>query len=345
MATSAVRFSLPSPSLFKFPPASIPSAVPPPTSEFTYAPRFEIPPKLYNHLLSAAYPITFAVLYGSLVPYLNRINRERGNKPWAFSKTWIFFMAVVAHNIFLAAYSGWTFTGILDAFRHAWPGLQGENGLAGAVDALCKIHGPRGLGSGVAFNSTTNIWTAPNVAINLTPLGLPDNTDLGRLWNEGVAYYGWLFYLSKFYEILDTAIVLAKGKTVSPLQAYHHAGALIGVWAGIRYMSPPISMFILVNSGIHAVMVSYPLDSRGNGDNKRAWRSTPTMPSHPFRSQSFGRSSASSRRYKFPSSSLAPFTRSRTCSYPIRSQSRSPTPLRRVSLPPCRPPLPRHPWR
>ncbi len=107
------------------------------------------------------------------------------------------------------------------------------------------------------FNSTTNIWTAPNAAINLTPQGIPDNTDLGRIWNEGLGFYGWLFYLSKFYEVLDSAIILAKGKTTSGLQTFHHAGALLSVWAGIRYMSPPIWLFVFLNSGIHTLMVSY----------------------------------------------------------------------------------------
>lgn len=256
MATPPVRLALPSTSLFKFSPDSAPTTVPPPSSEFTYAPAFDIPAKLYDHLLSPAYPVTFALLYLAAVSYLNRINRERGNKPWPLTKSRLFLLAVVLHNILLAAFSGWIFKGMLQAVRHSWPGWPGQHGLAGTVDALCKIHGPRGLGNGVAYNTTTNIWTAPNVAVNLTPEGIPDTTDLGRLWNEGLGFYGWLFYLSKFYEVLDTGIMLAKGKSPSPLQTFHHAGALISLWAGIRYMSPPIWMWVLVNSGIHTVMVS-----------------------------------------------------------------------------------------
>ncbi len=51
--------------------------------------------------------------------------------------------------------------------------------------------------------------------------------DTGRIWNEGLAFYGWIFYLSKFYEVLDTFIILAKGKLSSTLQTYHHAGAMM----------------------------------------------------------------------------------------------------------------------
>jgi hypothetical protein len=89
----------------------------------------------------------------------------------------------------------------------------------------------------------------------------PETTDAGRIWNEGLAFYGWFFYISKFYEVVDTMIILAKGKKSSLLQTYHHAGAMLCMWAGIRYMSPPIWMFVLVNSGIHAIMVSW----RGRG--------------------------------------------------------------------------------
>ncbi|KAJ3498664.1 hypothetical protein NLG97_g953 [Lecanicillium saksenae] len=80
---------------------------------------------------------------------------------------------------------------------------------------------------------------------------------MGRLWNEGLAYYGWIFYMSKFYEVLDTFIIIAKGKPSSTLQTYHHAGAMLSMWAGMRYMSAPIWLFVLFNSFIHALMYTY----------------------------------------------------------------------------------------
>jgi hypothetical protein len=78
------------------------------------------------------------------------------------------------------------------------------------------------------------------------------------MWNEGLAFYGWLFYLSKFYEVVDTLIILAKGKYSSTLQTYHHAGAMMCMWAGMHYMSVPIWIFVFFNSFIHALMVSFP---------------------------------------------------------------------------------------
>ncbi|MCJ1255906.1 hypothetical protein MMC24_003724 [Lignoscripta atroalba] len=256
MTAPSVHITYPPASLLEFPPASLPTALFPPKSDHTLARPFDIDPELYNNLLSVNYPLTIALIYATTVTILNRFNKQRENKPWAMSRSRAFYAFVIVHNVFLAIYSFWTFAGMIHAIRHAWPGWQGEYGLTGVVDSLCKIHGPRGLGSAATYNSTTSTWGITNEAIKLVG-GNPDSTDLGRIWNEGLAFYGWLFYVSKFYEVVDTLIVLAKGKNSSFLQTYHHAGAMLCMWAGIRYMSPPIWMFVLINSGIHGLMYTY----------------------------------------------------------------------------------------
>lgn len=244
-------------SYFKFPPSSEPTTLPPPADHPTLAHPFTIPTDVYNALLSPNVPITIALVYMSVVSLLNNVNANRKYKPWAFSRTRLFKLLVVLHNVVLAVYSGWTFVGMLNALRLSLPELNDQWSLTGTVDALCKIHGPRGVGNAATYNATTTAWTMTNRVFHLAADGLgPESTDVGRIWNEGLAFYGWLFYLSKFYEVLDTCIILAKGKKSSLLQTYHHAGAMLSMWAGIRYMSPPIWMFVFVNSGIHAIMVS-----------------------------------------------------------------------------------------
>ena len=255
MGSPTLHLSLPRASLFRLPASDCPNPLPPPPADFTYAPAFSIPPALYDRLLHISVPITFALIYAVTVTLVNQVNKQRGNKPWAFSKTPAFFFLVIAHNVFLAAYSGWTFLGMASAVSHTWPGLRGKDGFVEAVDALCKMHGPRGLGQAAVYNSTANTWTVTSHTVKLAAGGQPDSSDVGRLWNEGLAFYGWLFYLSKFYEVLDTAIILAKGKSSSLLQIYHHAGAMLCMWAGIRYMASAIWMFVFVNAGIHAMMV------------------------------------------------------------------------------------------
>ena len=252
-------------SYFKFPPAQVPTTVPPPVANYqqpTLARPFTIPPNLYNELLRPQVPITIALVYMSIVTLLNQFNSNRENKPWVISRTYFFKILVILHNSFLAIYSAWTCVGMINALTQSMPEWDEDWKVSKAVDALCKMHGPRTVGSAATYNATTSAWTMTNRLFHLTADGLgPETTDVGRIWNEGLAFYGWLFYLSKFYEVVDTLIILAKGKRASLLQTYHHTGAMLCMWAGIRYMSPPIWMFVLVNSGIHAIMVSQPCKS------------------------------------------------------------------------------------
>jgi len=245
--------------LFKFPPSPEPTTLPPPPQpdHRTLTHPFTVPTDWYNAVLSLHVPITVALVYVTIATFLNSVNARRNWKPWAFSRTKVFRTLVILHNLILAIYSAWTFVGMVNAMRLSLPNRHEETGLAGVVDALCKVQGPRGLGNAATYSEQSHAWSLTNRVFHLAADGLgPERTDVGRLWNEGLAFYGWLFYLSKFYEVIDTAIILAKGKKSSFLQTYHHAGAMLCMWAGIRYMSPPIWMFVLVNSFIHTLMVS-----------------------------------------------------------------------------------------
>ncbi|KAI9367325.1 GNS1/SUR4 family-domain-containing protein [Aspergillus egyptiacus] len=254
---AVLRFGLPPSSLLKFPPDELPATVPAPhRDEPTWYQPFNIPTDLYNQLLDVRVPITIASVYAVTVVIINRINKSRGYKAYAISQTRAFKLFVILHNVFLAVYSMWTFAGMIRAFQHTLPAWE-ENGLVGIMDALCKCNGPRGYGIAVTYDTTANQWSIQNPEYRLAEGAVPEQTDVGRLWNEGLAFLGWIFYLSKFYEVLDTAIILAKGKKSSTLQTYHHAGAMMCMWAGIRYVAPPIWIFTLVNSGIHALMYTY----------------------------------------------------------------------------------------
>ena len=246
----------PSRAVLQFPPDAAPSPIPPPwTGEATFANPFPIPEDIYQGALSYKVPLTIASIYFVTVTYINWYNRQHGNKPWRIAKTRPFFAFVIFHNVFLAVYSAITCVAMIRCLKRSFPHYSEPNAVVGTIDALCKIHGPRGLGDAVTYNNTNDAWSSLNPNVALAANGLPDSFDVGRIWNEGLAFWGWWFYLSKFYEVLDTAIILAKGKRSTTLQKYHHAGAMLSMWAGMRYMSPPIWMFALVNSGIHAMMV------------------------------------------------------------------------------------------
>jgi hypothetical protein len=235
---------------------------PPPVGDATLRAPFSIPNNIYQAVLRPEVPVAVASIYIVSVLLLNAYDAQRKEKnngqpkPWWIARQPWFDALVVAHNAGLIVYSALTFLAMLRAAIHTWPGYNSETGAAGVVDAYCKMHGPRGFGDAAAYNTTINIWEIKNSLLHLDYNGNPDPTDVGRLWNEGLAFWGWFFYVSKFYEVVDTLVIVAKGKRSPTLQTYHHSGAMLCMWAGIRYMSPPIWMFVFVNSFIHTLMVS-----------------------------------------------------------------------------------------
>ncbi|KAJ1789365.1 hypothetical protein LPJ62_002460 [Coemansia sp. RSA 2167] len=77
------------------------------------------------------------------------------------------------------------------------------------------------------------------------------------MWNDNLFRLSYYFYLSKYYEFIDTLIILYKGRRASILQMYHHAGAVITMWAGCYYIAVPITFFVITNSAIHAWMYTF----------------------------------------------------------------------------------------
>ena len=257
MENSELHFQLPPAGLFKFPPDASPEVLPVPSKDDSFATPFSISHRLYNKALATPIPFVIAMVYVLGATGANAYNQSRNGKPWAVSQTRLFKAFVIGHNVLLTAFSYFVFLGMVRALKHALPGLHSESGSAGVADALCKIHGPRGLGDAAFWNSTSHAWGTTNSRIYLNQAGLPDSTDVGRLWNEGLAFWGWLFYISKYYEVINTLIILAQGKRSLTLQMYHQAGAMLSMWAGIRYMSPPICLFVLLNSGVQVLVVSF----------------------------------------------------------------------------------------
>lgn len=255
MAQPQLFWSLPDQSLFSFPPTNAPAPIPPQHVPTSVMRPFNIPDHWFTAALDPKVPLTIAALYAITIKSLNVYNKKNGKKPWAIAKTRPFFAFVVLHNIFLAVYSAWTFWGMLGGMRRAILSPNGPGGLAGTADSFCRILGSKGLGSSIYYDEATSSFISTDQSASIVN-GLPSMAEPGRLWTEGIAFYGWIFYLSKFYEVLDTFIILAKGKLSSTLQTYHHAGAMLCMWAGMRYMSAPIWVFILVNSLIHSLMVS-----------------------------------------------------------------------------------------
>ncbi|CAE7610831.1 sre1, partial [Symbiodinium microadriaticum] len=79
-----------------------------------------------------------------------------------------------------------------------------------------------------------------------------DNT----LWTtHNLGFWVTHFYLSKYYEFIDTWIVLLKGKKPIFLQTYHHAGIVILMWMFVATGGALITLTF--NSFIHTLMYTY----------------------------------------------------------------------------------------
>jgi len=79
----------------------------------------------------------------------------------------------------------------------------------------------------------------------------------GWVFKHGIGFWAWAFYMSKYYELIDTFILLIKGKQSSFLQTFHHAGAMMTMWMIISTRAFAVWIFVVFNSFIHTVMYTY----------------------------------------------------------------------------------------
>jgi len=152
-----------------------------------------------------------------IVLYLAGVLLLNGRNRRDRTKTPIARTLVILHNLALAVYSAWTFVTITPPIAKAF------------MQPLFSSDSFRRVFCGV---------------------------DDG-LWIHTIAPVSYLFYLSKVYEIVDSIILLAKGRDVSTLQTFHHAGAIACMYAGVRYQGMPIWIFSVANSFIHTLMYTY----------------------------------------------------------------------------------------
>ncbi|KAJ1914944.1 hypothetical protein IWQ60_008616 [Tieghemiomyces parasiticus] len=199
---------------------------------------------LYPWVMHWKFPIFFALTYALIVKYINSqrpvgiLSRVQAKDVAAASggpgadKAALKAKAAAAAR---AAAPAWTQTRAFTAFVF----------LHNLV--LCVY-------SGITFYKVV-ATLIPLLKTQSLHTALCDSND--RFWANGLYYWGYLFYLSKFYEVIDTIIILLKGRRSSTLQTYHHSGAILCMWSGIQFRSIPIWMFVVFNSLVHTVMYFY----------------------------------------------------------------------------------------
>jgi len=77
------------------------------------------------------------------------------------------------------------------------------------------------------------------------------------IYQDSFGYWAHLFYLSKFYEFIDTWIVIARKRRPITLQVFHHCGAVLAMFLILITKSTGGYLFIILNSFIHGIMYFY----------------------------------------------------------------------------------------
>lgn len=85
-----------------------------------------------------------------------------------------------------------------------------------------------------------------------------------QIWNDsksGIATWAVIFYVSKFYEFIDTWVLVLKNSdnkhAPSFLQKFHHFGIALTMYCGVITESNWLIWILVLNSSIHTMMYTY----------------------------------------------------------------------------------------
>ncbi len=86
----------------------------------------------------------------------------------------------------------------------------------------------------------------------------PPVADEGRLMKGRALAWAYLFYLIKFYELVDTLLLAIRGKNIIPLHIYHHLVMLPTMWSCFNgELLLCLLMASFFNSLVHVIMYTY----------------------------------------------------------------------------------------
>ncbi|PWN88930.1 hypothetical protein FA10DRAFT_302328 [Acaromyces ingoldii] len=183
------------------------------------------PRPFYEASLGVAWPLSFSLAYYLIAKSANALLRDdKAPRDWTRGKgAWSTLLRafIVLHNALLCAYSLATFLLMAPVVADLFWQGYAAAGHEGVKLALCAM--------------PTN------------------HAYLGR--------WAYLFYLSKYYEVIDSLVLYLKGRAIGNLQSYHHAGALLAMWVAYRFQSTPVWVFCVFNSAVHTAMYAYYLCS------------------------------------------------------------------------------------
>lgn len=72
-----------------------------------------------------------------------------------------------------------------------------------------------------------------------------------------VFFWSYIYYLSKFYELLDTVILILKNRPLTFLHVFHHATVIFMCFFWLQYSQSLQIIALLTNTGVHVIMYTY----------------------------------------------------------------------------------------
>ncbi|KAG2375003.1 hypothetical protein C9374_010377 [Naegleria lovaniensis] len=78
-----------------------------------------------------------------------------------------------------------------------------------------------------------------------------------RMGRGAIPFWLYVFYLSKYYELLDTVFLMVKCKPLTFLHTFHHVSTLCLCWYVILQKSQMMWFPSMLNAGVHVIMYYY----------------------------------------------------------------------------------------
>ena len=82
-------------------------------------------------------------------------------------------------------------------------------------------------------------------------------TPQGTKPTGGLWFWSYVYYLSKYYEFLDTVLLALKAKPTSFLHVFHHAGVVSMSWLWVDQVQSMQFGGLLMNTLVHVIMYYY----------------------------------------------------------------------------------------
>lgn len=79
----------------------------------------------------------------------------------------------------------------------------------------------------------------------------------GALMVGPLGFWAWSYYISKYYELLDTVLAILKKKPLTTLHVYHHLAMVFTTWAWNHDVLSMHWYAIVVNCCVHVFMYYY----------------------------------------------------------------------------------------